>query len=74
MRTHTVATEIPYQFYGFGQVVFCGQGVFDLRQGFADVEQNDVRALLRKSQRVAAPHAAGGPSDQNAFTGNASRG
>ena len=72
--THTATAELRHQTYRLGEVILGGQGIFDLRQRFADVDQDEVGTFLGKPQRVAASHTAGGAGDQNTFPGNASRG
>jgi hypothetical protein len=71
---HAATAEIYYHTYRFGQVIRSGQGIFDLRQGLADVDQDQVRTLLGQPHGMTAPHTASRAGDQNAFTRNASRG
>ncbi len=70
---HAATAKLRHQSYGLGEVVLGGQGIVDLRQGLADVDQDEIGSFLREPQRMAAAQTAGRAGDEYAFPGNAPR-
>ena len=56
----------------FGQILTCCKRVLQLRQRLADVDQDEVGALLGKPHRVAAAHPPCRPGDQDPLAGDPS--
>ena len=45
---HTATAKLRHQSYGLGEVILGGQRIVELRQGLADVDQDEIGAFFRE--------------------------